>query len=58
MLERLKLRVEQFKAEYKSGQGLLIDLEGQVNTLRESLMRITGAIQVLEEEIARLENAE
>ena len=51
MKEKLEKRLEELKKEYQTGQKTLSDLQGQMNALRETLLRISGAIQVLEEEI-------
>jgi hypothetical protein len=53
MKEQLEKRLAELKAEFETGQKQLEALENQANTLRQTLLRISGAIQVLEEEIAR-----
>ncbi len=53
MKEQLKRRLEELRAEYESGQQMLADLETRQASLRQTLFRIAGAIQVLEEELAR-----
>jgi predicted nuclease with TOPRIM domain len=53
MKEQLEQRLQQLKSEYESGQKMLADLEAQQRQLRETLLRISGAIQVLEEELGR-----
>ena len=55
MRENLERRLQQLKAEFEAGQKMLADLETRQTTLRETLLRISGAIQVLEEELARLD---
>ena len=57
MKEQLKQRLEQLKAEFESGQKMLADLEAKQTELRQSLLRISGAIQVLEEELAKCDEA-
>jgi len=52
MKERLEARLAQLKEEFAAGQKMLADLEQRQATLRETLLRISGAIQVLEEELA------
>ncbi len=52
MQEQLKKRLQSLKAEYDAGQQVLASLEAKKAGLRETLMRISGAIQVLEEELA------
>ena len=39
---------------YASGQSMLSDLEGKAFDLRQTLLRIAGAIQVLEELLAEV----
>jgi len=51
--EQLEQRLRDLKAEYAAGQTMLTDLETRQATLRETLLRISGAIQVLEEELAK-----
>jgi predicted nuclease with TOPRIM domain len=53
MKEQIKERIEQLKAEYESGQKMLADLETQESNLRTTMLRISGAIQVLEELLAK-----
>ncbi len=53
MKERLEQRLQELKAEYESGQQMLADLESRQAELRATLMRISGAIQVLEEELKK-----
>jgi chromosome segregation ATPase len=55
MHEQLTQRLQQLKAEYESGQKMLTELEQQQRTLRDTLLRISGAIQVLEEELGQAE---
>ena len=51
MREQLEKRLKELKAEFESGQRKLADLEAQANSLRNMLLRISGAIQVLDEEL-------
>lgn len=53
MKEQLEQRLKELKTEFDSGQKLLADLEARAGNLRNSLLRISGAIQVLEEELAK-----
>ena len=55
MEARLRQRLEQLQAEYEKGKKTLDDLEGQAANLRTTLLRISGAIQVLQEELNRTE---
>jgi hypothetical protein len=56
MKEQLQQRLQQLKAEFESGQKVLADLEIKQTSLRETLLRIAGAIQVLEEELKKAES--
>jgi predicted nuclease with TOPRIM domain len=51
MREKLIKRLEQLKTEFQLGQTKLQELEGRTNALRNNLLRISGAIQVLQEEL-------
>jgi len=52
MKKQLEKRLKELKTEFESGQKLLADLESRAANLRNTLLRISGAIQVLEEELA------
>jgi len=49
MKKHLKNRLIELKSEYEAGQKVLAGLEGKQAELRSTLLRISGAIQVLEE---------
>jgi predicted nuclease with TOPRIM domain len=49
MRQQLEERLAALKAEYEKGQSQLRQLESQTSSLRETLLRISGAIMVLEE---------
>jgi chromosome segregation ATPase len=51
MEDRLKERLTQLREEFASGQSQLLQAEARVRDLRETLLRISGAIQVLSEEL-------
>ena len=53
MKQQLQQRLQQLKAEFESGQQVLADLEEKRTNLQSTLLRIQGAIQVLEEELAK-----
>ncbi|MCG9967132.1 hypothetical protein L9W92_03570 [Pelotomaculum terephthalicicum JT] len=53
MREQLEQRLKELKAEFESGQKMLADLESRQTNMRTVLQRISGAIQVLEEELAK-----
>ena len=52
MKERLEQRLTALKAEFETGQRMLAELDAKQAHLKESMLRISGAIQVLEEELA------
>ena len=58
MKEQIQERIQQLKAEYESGQKMLADLETQGSNLRTTMLRISGAIQALEELLAQAEEEE
>lgn len=49
MRAQLEKRVGELRAELKAGQEMLAELEAKQTHLRSTLLRISGAIQVLEE---------
>ena len=51
MRQRLEERLSKLKSEFESGQKMLSELDAKAGNLRETLLRISGAIQVLEEEL-------
>jgi predicted nuclease with TOPRIM domain len=53
MQEQLEHRLTALKAEFETGQRMLTDLETRQADLRNTLIRISGAVQVLEEELAK-----
>ena len=52
MKEQLEQRLHNLKAEYDAGQKLLAELEAKKAQVTETMLRISGAIQVLEEVLA------
>jgi hypothetical protein len=58
MCERLQARLAILKNEDRIGQAKLHELEQQEISLRETLLRINGAIQVLEELLAQEKSPE
>ncbi|MEG3925640.1 MULTISPECIES: hypothetical protein [unclassified Microcoleus] len=52
----LSQRLQALKAEFEAGQKLQAEYETKQRTLRETLLRISGAIQVLEEVIAEADS--
>lgn len=49
MKQQLEQRLQSLKSEFEAGQKMLADLEAKQANLRDTLLRISGAIQVLEE---------
>jgi hypothetical protein len=49
MKEQIETRLQQLKAEFETGQKMLLELEQKKLALEQTLHRISGAIQVLEE---------
>lgn len=52
MRDQLEKRLAELKQEYESGQKMMTELETKQANLRDTLLRISGAIQILEEELA------
>lgn len=55
MQAQLQARLEELKKEFEAGQARLRELETEQAYTRETLLRISGAIQVLEEVLAQEE---
>lgn len=49
MQDKIQQRLTELKSEFAKGQHQLEELENQAAALRNTLLRISGAIQVLEE---------
>lgn len=49
MYQKLEERLAALNAEYDKGQNRFRQLEAEMTSLRETLLRISGAIQVLQE---------
>ncbi len=58
MKEKLEKRLAELKQEYESGQKMMAELETKQNNLRDTLLRISGAIQILEEELSEDEGSD
>lgn len=56
--EQIEQRLSQLKAELENGQKMLAELETKQTNLRSTLLRISGAIQVLEEMLAQQKQVE
>ena len=52
MKTQLEHRLQALRAEFETGQRMLAELDAKQTNVKESLLRISGAIQVLEEELA------
>lgn len=53
MQVQLEQRLNELRTEYETGQHLLAELEAKRANLQQTLLRISGAIQVLEELLAQ-----
>ena len=49
MREQLEARLQELRSEFEIGQNAITEIEMQEAKLRRTLLRISGAIQVLEE---------
>jgi septal ring factor EnvC (AmiA/AmiB activator) len=58
MKTQLEQRLTELKAEYDAGQKMLAELQTKEQTLKDTLQRISGAIQVIEQEIAQANSQE
>ncbi len=52
MREQLEERLKQLKSEFEAGQKMLAELEAKQAGIRETLLRISAAIKIIEEELA------
>lgn len=52
MRDQLEARLNQLKQEFEAGQTKLQELEAQQASVTQTMLRISGAIQVLEEMLA------
>ncbi len=53
MKQQLEQRLKELRFEFESGQKTLADMELKQSNVRNTLLRISGAIQVLEEELKK-----
>ncbi len=58
MKDLLEKRLEELKSEFEQGQKMLAEIESRRDNLRQSLLRISGAIQVLEELLEKEKSTE
>lgn len=53
MKEQLERRLEELRAEYEKGKATLEELDTKASNVRAMMLRLSGAIQVLQEELER-----
>jgi predicted nucleic acid-binding Zn-ribbon protein len=53
MKPQLEQRLKELRAELESGRKALAELENKEKNLKNTLLRISGAIKVLEEQLAK-----
>jgi uncharacterized coiled-coil protein SlyX len=53
MKQQLEQRLKELRAEYASGQKALAELENKQTAIRSTLIRISTAIEALEEELTK-----
>lgn len=58
MKKKIEARLAELREEFATGQHMLAELDEKRDKLRESMLRIAGAIQVLEEMAGEGEGAE
>ena len=54
--EQLKQRLDDLESEFNDGQKMLAELDSRRDNLTQTLIRISGAIQVLREEMEKFKN--
>jgi uncharacterized coiled-coil protein SlyX len=55
MQQQVETRLQELREEYASGQRVLAELQNKQAEVQQTLLRISGAIQVLEELLSRAE---
>lgn len=58
MKERLENRLTQLKSELEAGEKLMAELNSKQATLQQTMLRISGAIQVLQEMLEQEKGAQ
>jgi hypothetical protein len=58
LIPSIEQRLATLKTEFEAGQKLLVELEAKQTNVRETLFRISGAIQVLEELLTEVESTQ
>jgi len=51
-IEKTKSRIDELKAEFGAGQKMLTEMDTKRKDLEMTMLRISGAIQILEEIVA------
>ncbi len=51
MKKQMEKRLKELRAEYDSGQQMIGETEASLANMRASMLRISGAVQVLEEQL-------
>jgi uncharacterized coiled-coil protein SlyX len=54
--DKLRKRLQVLQEEYSKGKQTLSELEAQANNLRDTLLRISGAMQVIQEELGDVDS--
>jgi len=57
MQERIQTRLTELRDEYAAGQKVMAELQNRQAELQQTLLRISGAIQVLEEMLPGADSA-
>ena len=52
MKQKIERRLTELRQELRNGQNVLADFDNRMQTVKSQLLRINGAIQVLEEILA------
>jgi predicted nuclease with TOPRIM domain len=55
MKEQFEERLKWLKAEFEAGQKMMADMEVKRSSLESTMLRIRGAIQVVEELLAKVD---
>ena len=55
MQQQLESRLAELRGEFEKGQQRLKEIEAEAGSLRDTLLRISGAIQVLQEELEKVD---
>ena len=58
MKEKLEKRLKELREEFETGRKMLAEIETKRGDLEQNMLRISGAIQVLEEELKPVRTGE